>query len=144
VWSPDGRWIAFVRYSPGQAGIWLIPAFGGTERKVGTVNSLDTNSPRVLAWHPDNQHLIVAGVSNWGAYALIGALAVLREDGRTRLLACLDEKVDKAVLEATVEHGPAVDGVSRLRAMTVDSFEMSVHHDKLREIRALVEAELAL
>jgi hypothetical protein len=90
------------------------------------------------------QHLIVAGVSNWGAYALIGALAVLREDGRTRLLACLDEKVDKAVLEATVEHGPAVDGVSRLRAMTVDNFEMSVHHDKLREIRALVEAELAL
>ena len=26
--------------------------------------------------------------------------------------------------------------------MTVDNFEMSVHHGKLREIRALVEAEL--
>ena len=36
VWSPDGRWIAFVRYSPGQAGIWLIPALGGAERKVGS------------------------------------------------------------------------------------------------------------
>ena len=33
------------------------------------------------------QHLIVAGVSNWGAYALIGALAALREDWRRTLLA---------------------------------------------------------
>src|SRR6266436_7463108 len=50
------------------------------------------------------RHLIVAGVSNWGAYALIGALAALREDWRRTLLACLDETVDRAVLEATVEH----------------------------------------
>src|SRR5438876_433702 len=32
------------------------------------------------------RHLIVAGVSNWGAYALLGALAVLREDWRRELL----------------------------------------------------------
>ena len=31
------------------------------------------------------QHLIVAGVSHWGAYALIGALAVLRTDWRGQL-----------------------------------------------------------
>ena len=61
------------------------------------------------------RHLIVAGVSNWGAYALIGALAVLRADWRARLLACLDERLDQAILEATVNHGPAVDGVSRAR-----------------------------
>ena len=85
------------------------------------------------------QHLIVAGVSNWGAYALLGALAVLRADWREKLLACLDESLDLAVLEETVDQGPAVDGVSRLRALTVDNFDIAIHHAKLREIRAVVE-----
>ena len=84
-------------------------------------------------------HLIVAGVSNWGAYGLLAALAVLREDWRKQMLDCLDEARDKAVLEATVVRGPAVDGVSRLRAMTVDNLALAIHHKKLREIRALAE-----
>jgi D-glutamate cyclase len=85
------------------------------------------------------QHLIVAGVSNWGAYALIGALAVLREDWRRTLVACLDETLDRAVLEAMVENGPAVDGVSLLRTMTVDNLDIAAHHRVLRMIRTLVE-----
>src|SRR6516225_4072434 len=85
------------------------------------------------------RHLIVAGVSNWGAYGLLAALAILREDWRKQMLGCLDETLDKAVLEATVVRGPAVDGVSRLRAMTVDNLALAIHHKKLREIRALAE-----
>jgi hypothetical protein len=85
------------------------------------------------------RHLIVAGVSNWGAYALIGALAALREDWRRTLLACLDETVDRAVLEATVEHGPAVDGVSRLRTLTVDNLDIATHHRILRMVRTMVD-----
>ncbi|HWZ69199.1 MAG TPA: DUF4392 domain-containing protein [Stellaceae bacterium] len=85
------------------------------------------------------QHLIVAGVSNWGAYALIGALAALREDWRGTLLACLDETVDRAVLEATVEHGPAVDGVSRLQTLTVDNLDIATHHRMLQMVRTMVE-----
>jgi len=85
------------------------------------------------------QHLIVSGVSNWGAYALIGALAALREDWRGTLLACLDETVDRAVLEAAVEHGPAVDGVSRLQTLTVDNLDIATHHRILRMVRTMVE-----
>jgi D-glutamate cyclase len=85
------------------------------------------------------QHLIVAGVSNWGAYALIGALAALREDWRRTLLACLDETLDRAILEAMIEHGPAVDGVSRLPTLTVDGLDIATHHRILRMIRTLVE-----
>jgi hypothetical protein len=85
------------------------------------------------------QHLIVAGVSNWGAYALLGALAAIRGDWRAKLLACLDESLDRAVLEMTVLNGPAVDGVSRLCAMTVDNLDIAIHHQKIKEIRALVE-----
>ena len=85
------------------------------------------------------RHLIVAGVSNWGAYALIGALAVLRADWRPALLACLDETLDRTVLEAMIEQGPAVDGVSCLPTPTVDNLDIATHHRVLRTIRLLVE-----
>ncbi len=128
------------------AGPWETIAIGDGGNEIG-MGSL----PReLIAQHVDHgetiacatpaRHLIVAGVSNWGAYGLLGALAVLRPDWRERLLACLDERLDQAILEATVNNGPAVDGVSRLRTMTVDHLDMTVHHSKLREIRALVQA----
>jgi hypothetical protein len=85
-------------------------------------------------------HLIVAGVSNWGAYALIGALAVLRDDWRATLTDCLDAARDEAILRAMVNDGPAVDGVTRHRTLTVDSLPAELHHAKLRAIRAVVEA----
>lgn len=84
-------------------------------------------------------HLIGAGVSNWGAYGLIGALAVLRSDWRDSLLECLDADLDGAILRATVYEGPAVDGVTRVQGLTVDSLAAEVHHAKLRAIRAVVE-----
>jgi hypothetical protein len=132
------------------AGPWDTIAIGDGGNEIG-MGSL----PReLIGQHVDHgetiacttpaRHLIVAGVSNWGAYGLLGALAALRADWRDRLLACLDEEHDKAVLEATVNNGPAVDGVSRLRTMTVDNLELAVHHNKLREIRALVEARHAV
>jgi len=34
VWSPDGRYIAFCRILAGETGIYIIPALGGTERRV--------------------------------------------------------------------------------------------------------------
>jgi hypothetical protein len=127
-------------------GPWVTIAIGdgGNEIGMGSI-------PReLIAAHVDHgdkiacvtpaQHLIVAGVSNWGAYALLGALAAIREDWRSKLLTCLDDRLDKAVLEATVQNGPAVDGVSRLRAMTVDNLDLAIHHQKMKEIRALVEA----
>ncbi len=129
------------------AGPWETIAIGDGGNEIG-MGSL----PReLIAQHVDHgetiacvtpaRHLIVAGVSNWGAYALLGALAALRPEWRERLLVCLDEKLDQAVLEATVNNGPAVDGVSRLRTMTVDNLDMATHHGKLREIRALVQAQ---
>ena len=84
------------------------------------------------------QHLIVAGVSNWGCFALLGALAVLRADWRPGLLACLDEVLDTAILTEMVHAGPAVDGVTRRQTLTVDSLAPEFHHARIRAIRALV------
>jgi hypothetical protein len=115
---------------------------GGNEIGMGSLPrelvALHVDHGETIACVTPARHLIVAGVSNWGAYALLGALAALRPDWRERLLVCLDERLDQAILEATVNNGPAVDGVSRLRTMTVDNLDMTLHHSKLREIRALV------
>ncbi|MGH7048364.1 MAG: glutamate cyclase domain-containing protein, partial [Stellaceae bacterium] len=89
-------------------------------------------------------HLIVAGVSHWGAYALIGALAAVRRDWQSGMLGALDESLDRRVLEATLADGPAVDGVSRVRAQTIDNLDLGTHHQKLRQIRALAEGSHAL
>jgi hypothetical protein len=85
------------------------------------------------------QHLIVAGVSHWGAYALIETLATLRPDWRGQLLECLDERLERRVLEATLVNGPAVDGVSRRQTPTIDNLDLAAHNEKLRAIRALAE-----
>jgi hypothetical protein len=132
------------------AGPWQTIAVGdgGNEIGMGSIPrdliARHIEHGEAIACITPAQHLIVAGVSNWGAYALIGALAVLHAEGRVKLLACLDESIDQKILEAAVDRGPAVDGVSRRRTMTVDNLEMAVHHRKLREIRAMVEAELGL
>lgn len=128
-----------------RAGPWDTIAIGDGGNEIG----MGALPPGLIARHVDHgeriacttpaRHLIVAGVSNWGAYALIAALAALRDDWRDRLLLCLDENLDRAILEAAVERGPAVDGVSRRQTLTVDNLDLAVHHEKLRALRALVE-----
>lgn len=84
-------------------------------------------------------HLVVAGVSHWGAYAMLGALAVVRPDWRFGLLSALNPITDREVLEALVAYGPAVDGVTLTRTPTIDGVGMEAHHRKLAGIRAIVE-----
>ena len=127
------------------AGPWETIAVGdgGNEIGMGAVSrsliGRHVAHGETIACVTPAQHLIVAGVSNWGAYALLGALAALCEDWRASLLACLDEGLDKRVLEVTIARGPAVDGVSRLPSPTVDNLDIATHHRVLRNIRKLVE-----
>ncbi|MBI1791298.1 MAG: serine/threonine-protein kinase [Acidobacteria bacterium] len=59
AWSPDGRWIAFVRGAAGESSILLIPALGGPERKLADVR-IQTGPPKALAWFPDGTALLVS------------------------------------------------------------------------------------
>jgi hypothetical protein len=117
---------------------------GGNEIGMGSlpgslIGSYVAHGERIACATPAD-HLIVAGVSNWGANALIGALALLRSDWRGTLIDCLDAERETAILRTTVNDGPAVDGVTRQHALTVDSLPIEVHQEKLRAIRAVVEA----
>lgn len=58
AWSPDGRSIAFLRVSPNDRGIFIVPAIGGTARKVFTpLGKIEWNRA-ALSWSPDGKRLI--------------------------------------------------------------------------------------
>ncbi len=84
-------------------------------------------------------HLIVAGVSNWAAYALTAALAVLREEWKAPLMAALTRENNERILRAMVYDGPAVDGVTGMQALSVDGMPVEKHNKILEAIREIAE-----
>jgi len=87
-------------------------------------------------------HLVVAGVSNWGAYGLMAALAVLKPEWRDAIAKFLTAERDLAVTNATVAAG-AVDGVTARREPTVDGFGADVHGRVVEKLRRIAYGEAA-
>ncbi|NKC15495.1 MAG: DUF4392 domain-containing protein [Gammaproteobacteria bacterium] len=80
-----------------------------------------------IACRVATDHTLVCGVSNWGGAALLAALACMRPDLKGDLLAALDRDTHWAMLQAMVQNGPAVDGVTRQQTLTVDGLDFTVH-----------------
>ncbi len=82
-------------------------------------------------------HLIVAGVSNWGAYGLMAGLALAHPAWSPTLTKFLTAERDHSVTQAMVAEAGAVDGVTARREATVDGLGPEVHGaliDGLRRI----------
>ena len=81
--------------------------------------------------------LVVVGVSNWGAYGLMAALALARPEWSPTIARFLTAELDLSVTRAIVDEAGAVDGVTARREATVDGFGPEVHGaviDGLRRI----------
>jgi hypothetical protein len=87
--------------------------------------------------------LVVAGVSNWGAYGLMAALAVARPDWAARIAKFLTAERDLAVTRAAVDKGGAVDGVTAQREATVDGFGPEIHGPLVDELGRIARGEVA-
>ncbi len=78
-------------------------------------------------------HLLLAGVSDWGAYALALSTAVLR--GARSEAAAWTAAGQAALIRRLVDRAGTVDGVSGQSTATVDSLELDVYLAPLVEMR---------
>jgi eukaryotic-like serine/threonine-protein kinase len=84
AWSPDGRWIGFVRTSRGKLQIILIPPLGGTERVLAEMITDRIVLGPYLAWTPDGSWL--AGPCKEDAEEPLGLCLYSTEGGERRRL----------------------------------------------------------
>jgi hypothetical protein len=77
-------------------------------------------------------HLIVCGVSNWGAYGLATGVRLLR--GAPHEPGLYDVERERQVLQHMVTTGPLVDGVSGTCTATVDGLQFERYAEVLRRI----------
>lgn len=87
VWSPDGRWIAFLRGDPQSlvSEVRLIPPLGGPERRVASIRVGEVITlPVLLSWCPDSTCLVVT--DSQGAGKLDGLFAASLESREKRQL----------------------------------------------------------
>jgi D-glutamate cyclase len=113
---------------------------GGNEIGMGKIpwEVIDRNILRggLVACRVSTDHLIVAGVSNWGAYALAAGVCALR--GVTPDPRLFDADEDRRILKVMVANGPLVDGVLGTPSATVDGLTWEQYSAVLARLRELI------
>lgn len=116
---------------------------GGNEIGMGSIlwEVIRKNVPHggLVACRVPVHHLIVCGVSNWGAYGLAAGVAHLR--GECLPPALLDPSAEETLLRFMVERGPLVDGRTGRRSATVDGLSFERYAEPLRRIRSACAAQ---
>jgi hypothetical protein len=90
---------------------------GSARRRIARLDALRARIATVVR----ADHLVVAGVSNWGGYGVVAALARL-----TGLDLLHSPELERRLIESCVAVG-ACDGVTRRREPTVDSLGADTH-----------------
>jgi hypothetical protein len=131
------------------AGPWIRLAVGdgGNEIGMGKLPSgliaRTVPNGEKIACVTSCDQLVVAGVSNWGAYGLMAALAVARPDWAVKIATFLTAERDLAVTRATVDKAGAVDGVTAQREATVDGFGPEIHGPLIDELGRIARGQAA-
>jgi hypothetical protein len=115
---------------------------GGNEIGMGKIphETIVKNIPNgdLIHCRVPTDHLIVAGVSNWGAYALAAGLYVLR--GVKPPVDLFDPDREREILEVMVREGPLVDGKTGKQEATVDGLTWDEYVKPLVQIRKILES----
>lgn len=116
-------------------------ADGGNEIGMGSIpweilrQALASDTAGRIVCRIATDHTLVAGVSNWAAYALGASLVALRD--RHHLLRDWGCEVQQSLIEALVHQAGAVDGVTRRREPTVDGLPLSEYLRTLQRVHEL-------
>jgi hypothetical protein len=115
---------------------------GGNEIGMGKIphETIVKNIPNgdLIHCRVPTDHLIVAGVSNWGAYALAAGVYVFR--GVKPPPDLFDPDREREILEVMVREGPLVDGVTGKQTATVDGLTWDEYVKPLVRIREILES----
>jgi hypothetical protein len=115
---------------------------GGNEIGMGKIphETVVKNIPNgdLIHCRVPTDYLIVAGVSNWGAYALAAGVYVLR--GVKPAPDLFDPYREREILEVMVREGPLVDGVTGQQTATVDGLSWDEYAGPLVRIREILES----
>lgn len=106
-------------------------ADGGNEIGCGSIawevirDAVPTPQAGKIACRIATDHTILAGVSNWGAYAL--AAVVLHQRGEASLLRDMNATSEAQRIERFVHEGKLIDGVTTLSEATVDGLPLETY-----------------
>lgn len=112
---------------------------GGNEIGMGKVFDRIKNSIRFgekIASQTKTDFLIVAGVSNWGAWGILAGLSIL-----TKQVLLPEPAFEETILQAMINAG-GVDGVLTENRLSVDGFPFNDHLKILNKLKNLVEKEI--
>ena len=131
---------ALVSKAPDYGAVSIAIGDGGNELGMGSIGAVIADGvplgSTIRAVTPADE-LIVAGVSNWGAYGLVRALELLlHDDGREASL--LHGPGDETAMLEAVSAAGGVDGCSGRREPTVDGVSLESNLAALEAIRAAV------
>jgi hypothetical protein len=85
---------------------------------------------------------IAAGISNWGAYAILGALGAENPEWKRPALETLHIGLHQDIMRGMSQDGPAVDGVTRQRAFSVDGLPFLKQQEILTRIASVLKPDL--
>ena len=112
---------------------------GGNELGMGAVADLvrtHIEKGELIVSAESADYLFAVSVSNWGGYAIAGALGVLRQDD---ILDLVPRDEDETIaIQACVDAG-AHDGVKMVQALSVDGLDLVVHLAILQELREVIK-----
>jgi D-glutamate cyclase len=133
------HWLFEAESRPGTQIITIGIGDGGNEIGMGKIpwDTIRRNIPSggLIACRVPTDHLVVCGISNWGAYGLAAGLRRLR--GSPLDAELFDPARESVLLQLMVARGPLVDGTTGQPTVSVDGLSMDRYLEPLRRLREM-------